>query len=67
MKWVNFLSSAKNFFSLVELSTKKAIRILLSKLLPCALAPGRWFNHARFHEMIENYDGVEMHLVLCLQ
>ena len=42
MKWVNlFLASAKHFFSLVELSTKKAMRerILLSKLLPCAFAP----------------------------
>ncbi|KAM3705042.1 hypothetical protein ACJW31_03G050500 [Castanea mollissima] len=42
MKWVNlFLALAKHFFSLVELSTKKAMqeRILLSKLLPCAFAP----------------------------
>ncbi|KAL9426681.1 hypothetical protein AB3S75_033462 [Citrus x aurantiifolia] len=36
-----FLDSAKHFFSLVKLSTKKAMRecILLSKLLPCAFAP----------------------------
>ncbi|RDY14267.1 hypothetical protein CR513_00681, partial [Mucuna pruriens] len=27
----------------------------------------RWFSHARCHEMIENYDGVEMHLVLSIQ
>lgn len=41
MKWVNlFFFSAKHFFSLVELSTKKAMRerILLSKLFPCAFA-----------------------------
>ncbi|KAL9409175.1 hypothetical protein AB3S75_047541 [Citrus x aurantiifolia] len=42
MKQVNlFLDLAKHFFSLVKLSTKKAMRerILLSKLLPCAFAP----------------------------
>ncbi|KAL8147912.1 hypothetical protein AgCh_005292 [Apium graveolens] len=42
IKRVNlFLASAKDFFSRVELSTKKAMRerILLSMLLPCALAP----------------------------
>ncbi|KAK1402142.1 hypothetical protein POM88_001747 [Heracleum sosnowskyi] len=42
LKRVNlFLASTKDFFSPVELSTKKAMRerILLSKRLPCALAP----------------------------
>ena len=39
MKWINlFLARAKHFLSLVELSTKKAMRerILLSKLPPFA-------------------------------
>jgi len=42
MKWINlFLASAKHFFSLVKLSTKKMMRehILLSKPLPYFAPP----------------------------